>query len=218
MTTKTTFIVLDNEEHLDDFDERTLNFNHERDVEKVAGVIFRDTRKAISYLPVFFYDRDGYITGFNGWGWDGMTVIEVIAVPDDLDLSAALVTISESVSKPPHYRYSAVAGQEGGQGSLEVKFYTKQSNTQPVIVVKAVITQLGKKDVDPILELKMAVFQELKNGTLRDCDYLYYPVMHREALILANAIDQKFQDGDHNPTSLIMLVHHFLVSGIAGAA
>lgn len=89
MTAKKTFIVVDNDAHLDDFDETSLNFYHENDV-KVAGVIFRDTRKALGYLPVFFYDREGYITGFEGWGGhEG----EVAVVPDDFDLSVTLVTL-----------------------------------------------------------------------------------------------------------------------------
>lgn len=215
MPTKTTFIVLDNEAHLDDFDAHSLNFNHERDVDKIAGVILRDTRKALGYLPVFYYDREGYITGFEGWGGDE---IEVTVIPDDLDLSVALVTVSAALeSKPPHYRYTAVAGQEGGQGGLEVKIYTKQSNTQPVIVVKAVVTQLGKQNLDPILELKLAVFQELKNGNLCDCDDPHFSLMHKEALTLANAIEQRFKAGEHKTTSLIMAVHPTLVSGVAGA-
>jgi hypothetical protein len=90
MTTKKTFIVVDNDEHLDDFDERSLNFNHERDVNKVSGVILRDTRKALGYLPVFFYDREGYITGFEGWGGHER---EVAVVPDDLDLSETFVIL-----------------------------------------------------------------------------------------------------------------------------
>jgi hypothetical protein len=90
MTTKKTFIVVDNDEHLDDFDHHALNFNHERDVDKVAGVILRDTRKALGYLPVFYYDREGYITGFEGWGGDEG---EVAVVPDDVDLSETFVTL-----------------------------------------------------------------------------------------------------------------------------
>jgi len=218
MPTKTTFIVLDNEDHLDDFDSHSLDFNHESDLDKVAGVIFRDTRKSMSYLPVFYYDREGYITGFEGWGCGGHEVVEVIDVPSDLDLSTTLVTIEPPKSKLPYYRYSARASQEGGQGGLEVKIYTKQSNLQPVIVVKAIVTQLLKKDVSPILDLKLAVYQDFKDGRLNQPNDPYYSVMEKEAVSLVNAIDQKFQDGDHNPTSLIMLVHHFLVSGIAGAA
>lgn len=215
MPTKTTFIVVDNEAHLDDFDAHSLNFNHERDVDKIAGVILRDTRKALGYLPVFYYDREGYITGFEGWGGDE---IEVTVVPSELDLSTTLVDIEPPKSKLPYYRYSARASQEGGQGGLEVKIYTKQSNLQPVIVIKAIVTQLLKKDVSPILDLKLAVYQDFKDGRLSQPNDPYYSVMEKEAVSLAKAIDQKFQDGDHNPTSLIMLVHHFLVSGIAGAA
>lgn len=215
MPTKTTFIVVDNEAHLDDFDAHSLNFNHERDVDKIAGVILRDTRKALGYLPVFYYDREGYITGFEGWGGDE---IEVTVVPSELDLSTTLVTIEPPKSKLPYYRYSAIASEKGGQGGLEVKIYTKQSNLQPVIVIKAVVTQLLKKDVSPILDLKLAVYQDFKDGRLSQPNDPYYSVMEKEAVSLAKAIDQKFQDGDHNPTSLIMLVHHFLVSGIAGAA
>lgn len=215
MPTKTTFIVVDNEAHLDDFDAHSLNFNHERDVDKIAGVILRDTRKALGYLPVFYYDREGYITGFEGWGGDE---IEVTVVPSELDLSTTLVDIEPPKSKLPYYRYSARAGQEHGQGGLEVKIYTKQSNLQPVIVIKAIVTQLLKKDVSPILDLKLAVYQDFKDGRLSQPNDPYYSVMEKEAVSLAKAIDQKFQDGDHNPTSLIMLVHHFLVSGIAGAA
>lgn len=215
MPTKTTFIVVDNEAHLDDFDAHSLNFNHERDVDKIAGVILRDTRKALGYLPVFYYDREGYITGFEGWGGDE---IEVTVVPSELDLSTTLVDIEPPKSKLPYYRYSARASQEGGQGGLEVKIYTKQSNLQPVIVIKAIVTQLLKKDVSPILDLKLAVYQDFKDGRLSQPNDPYYLVMEKEAVSLAKAIDQKFQDGDHNPTSLIMLVHHFLVSGIAGAA
>lgn len=216
MPVKNTFIVVDNEDHLDEFDMQSLVFNHERDVDKIAGVILRDTREALGFLPVFYYDQDGYITGFAGWSGNET---KVAVVPDDLDLSVTLVTISAAPeSKPPHYRYTAVAGQEGGQGGLEVKIYTKQSNTQPVIVVKAVVTQLGKKDLDPILELKLAVFQELKNGKLCDCDDPHYSFMHKEALTLANAIEQRFNAGDHNPTSLIMAVHPSLFSGVAGTA
>ena len=215
MPTKTTFIVVDNEAHLDDFDAHSLNFNHERDVDKIAGVILRDTRKALGYLPVFYYDREGYITGFEGWGGDE---IEVTVVPSELDLSTTLVDIEPPKSKLPYYRYSARASQEGGQGGLEVKIYTKQFNLQPVIVIKAIVTQLLKKDVSPILDLKLAVYQDFKDGRLSQPNDPYYSVMEKEAVSLAKAIDQKFQDGDHNPTSLIMLVHHFLVSGIAGAA
>lgn len=215
MPTKTTFIVVDNEAHLDDFDAHSLNFNHERDVDKIAGVILRDTRKALGYLPVFYYDCEGYITGFEGWGGDE---IEVTVVPSELDLSTTLVDIEPPKSKLPYYRYSARASQEGGQGGLEVKIYTKQSNLQPVIVIKAIVTQLLKKDVSPILDLKLAVYQDFKDGRLSQPNDPYYSVMEKEAVSLAKAIDQKFQDGDHNPTSLIMLVHHFLVSGIAGAA
>lgn len=215
MPTKTTFIVVDNEAHLDDFDAHSLNFNHERDVDKIAGVILRDTRKALGYLPVFYYDREGYITGFEGWGGDE---IEVTVVPSELDLSTTLVDIEPPKSKLPYYRYSARASQEGGQGGLEVKIYTKQSNLQPVIVIKAIVTQLLKKDVSPILDLKLAVYQDFKDGRLSQPNDPYYSVMEKEAVSLAKAIDQKFQDGDHNPTSLIMLVHHFFVSGIAGAA
>lgn len=215
MPTKTTFIVVDNEAHLDDFDAHSLNFNHERDVDKIAGVILRDTRKALGYLPVFYYDREGYITGFEGWGGDE---IEVTVVPSELDLSTTLVDIEPPKSKLPYYRYSARASQEGGQGGLEVKIYTKQSNLQPVILIKAIVTQLLKKDVSPILDLKLAVYQDFKDGQLSQPNDPYYSVMEKEAVSLAKAIEQKFQDGDHNPTSLIMLVHHFLVSGIAGAA
>lgn len=216
MLPKNTFIVVDNDDHLDDFDAHSLNFNHERDVAKIAGVILRDTRKALGYLPVFYYDREGYITGFEGWGGDET---EVTVVPDDLDLSVTLVTISAAPeSKPPHYRYSAVSSQKGGQGGLEVKIYTKQSNTQPVIMVKAFVTQLNTQDLDPILELKMAVFQELKNGKLCDCDDPHYSFMHKEALTLAIEIEHRFKAGDYNPTSLIMAVHPTLVSGVAGAA
>lgn len=215
MDSKNKFIVVDNEEHLDDFDHHSLNFNHERDVDKVAGVIFRDTRKVLGYLPVFYYDREGYITGFEGWGGDEA---EVTILPDDFDLSETLVTLVpvSEVAKLPHYRYSAKAAQQGGQGGLEVKIYTKQSITQPVIVVKAVVTQLGLKDVDPVLELKMAVFKQLKNGVLRDSDDPYYSVMYKEALTLTQAIEQKFNAGEPNPTSLIMLVHPSLVNGVAG--
>lgn len=216
MPVKKTFIVVDNDEHLDDFDAHSLDFEHERDVGKVVGVIFRDTRKALGYLPVFYYDRDGYITGFEGWGGDET---EVAVVPDDLDLLVTLVTISVAPeSKLPHYRYSAVSSQKGGQGGLEVKIYTKQSNSQPVIMVKAFVTQLDTQDLDPILELKMAVFQELKNGKLCDCDDPHYSFMHKEALTLAIEIEQRFKAGDYNPTSLIMAVHPSLVSGVAGAA
>lgn len=116
----------------------------------------------------------------------------------------------------PNYRYSAKAGQEGGQGALEVKLYTNQSNTQPVIVVKAVVTQLGQKDISPILELKLAVFQSFKNGVLSDSDDHHYSVMYKEALTLTQAIEQKFNAGEPNPTSLIMLVHPSLVNGVAG--
>jgi hypothetical protein len=42
--------------------------------------------------------------------------------------------------------------------------------------------------------------------------------MHREALTLANAIEQRFKAGEHNTTSLIMAVHPSLVSGVAGTA
>lgn len=215
MPTKTTFIVLDNEAHLDDFDAHSLNFNHERDVDKIAGVILRDTRKALGYLPVFYYDREGYITGFEGWGGDE---IEVTVVPSDLDLSTTLVTIEPPKSKLPYYRYSARASQEGGQGGLEVKIYTKQSNLQPVIVVKAIVTQLLKKDLSPILDLKFAIYQNIQNGIFSTSSDPYYSVMEEEAVSLTKAIEQNFEDGDHNPTSLILLVHHFLVSGIAGAA
>ena len=217
MSSKNQFIVVDNEEHLDDFDDHSLNFNHERDVAKVAGVIFRDTRKVLGYLPVFYYDREGYITGFEGWGGNED---EVTILPDDFDLSETLVTLVpvSEVAKLPHYRYSAKAAQQGGQGGLEVKIYTKKSATQPVIVVKAVVTQLGLKDVDPILEIKMAVFQELKNGKLCDCDDHHYSFMHKEALTLAIDIEQRFKAGDYNPNSLIMAVHPSLVSGVAGAA
>ena len=214
MSSKNQFIVVDNEEHLDDFDDHSLNFNHERDVAKVAGVIFRDTRKVLGYLPVFYYDREGYITGFEGWGGNED---EVTILPDDFDLSETLVTLVpvSEVAKLPHYRYSAKAAQQGGQGGLEVKIYTKQSATQPVIVVKAVVTQLGLKDVDPILEIKMAVFQELKNGKLCDCDDLHYSFMHKEALTLAIEIEQRFKARDYNPNSLFMAVRPSLVSGVA---
>lgn len=62
----------------------------------------------------------------------------------------------------------------------------------------------------------MAVFKQLKNGVIRDSDDPYYSVMYKEALTLTQAIEQKFNAGEPNPTSLIMLVHPSLVNGVAG--
>jgi len=109
----------------------------------------------------------------------------------------------------PQYRYSAKAGQEHGQGGLVVKLYTNDLNTDPVISVRAFVTQLEQKDVTPVLELKFLI--------LRDSDYPSYPIMHKEAVILVESIEKEFQAGKHNPTSLIMLVHPALSNGIAGA-
>lgn len=107
------------------------------------------------------------------------------------------------------YRYRARAGQEHGQGGLVVKLYTDEPNTEPVITVKAFVTQLEQKDVIPILELTLSV--------LRVPDDSHYSVMHQEAVRLAESIEKEFKAGKHNPTSLILLVHLSLVNGIAGA-
>lgn len=107
------------------------------------------------------------------------------------------------------YRYSAKAGQEHGQGGLLVKLYTNDPNTDPVISVKAFVTQLDQKDVTPVLDLKCSI--------LSDSDDPSYPIMHKEAVILVESIQKEFQAGKHNPTSLIMLVHPALTNGIAGA-
>jgi hypothetical protein len=109
----------------------------------------------------------------------------------------------------PKYRYSAKAGQEHGQGGLLVKLYTNDPNTDPVISVKAFVTQLDQKDVTPVLDLKCSI--------LSDSDDPSYPIMHKEAVILVESIQKEFQAGKHNPTSLIMLVHPALTNGIAGA-
>lgn len=87
---KNTFIVLDDEASMDTFDVHTLGFVNRSDVEKVGGVIFRDTRQVLRQLPVFYYDGDSCISGFEGWGWD-------VGVPftlhDDVDLnSGPLIT------------------------------------------------------------------------------------------------------------------------------
>lgn len=47
-----------------------LGLYKESDVEAIKGVVFEDTRKCIGYLPIFYYDSDGYISGFEGWGGD----------------------------------------------------------------------------------------------------------------------------------------------------
>lgn len=47
-----------------------LGLDMERDVNKIKGVVFKDTRKCVGYLPIFYYDSDGYISGFEGWGGD----------------------------------------------------------------------------------------------------------------------------------------------------
>jgi hypothetical protein len=107
------------------------------------------------------------------------------------------------------YLYSAKAGQEHGQGGLVVKLYTNELDTDPVISVKAFVTQLEQKDVTPVLDLKFSI--------LKDSDDPSYPIMHKEALTLVESIDKAFQAGKHNPTSLIMLVHPALVNGVAGA-
>lgn len=90
MLKKKKFIVVDNDAHLDDFDPTPLNLNTERDVAQYVGVVFRDTRKAVGYVPVFMYDRDGCITGFEGWG--GVDE-ELAVVPTSFDLSVATVEL-----------------------------------------------------------------------------------------------------------------------------
>lgn len=109
----------------------------------------------------------------------------------------------------PQYRYSARAGQEHGQGGLEVKIYTNQPNTDPVIILKVFVTHLEQKDVTPVLDLKFSI--------LSDSDDPSYPIMHKEAVILVESIEKEFKGGKYNPTSLIMLVHPALSNGIAGA-
>lgn len=90
MTPKKKFIVVDNEAHLDDFDHHILKVNTERDAEQFSGVVYRDTRKAIGYVPIFFYDRYGCVTGFEGWGG---TEDEIAIVPASFDLSVAIVEL-----------------------------------------------------------------------------------------------------------------------------
>jgi len=117
----------------------------------------------------------------------------------------------------PKYRYSAVARQEGERGLLEVNLYTNQSRVQPVITIKAFVTQLNRKDVDPILDLKVGVFQTFKNGAFHDCDDDNYAVMHKEAMELVQVIEEKFLSGTIEPVSLMMFVHPTLVYGLSGA-
>lgn len=109
----------------------------------------------------------------------------------------------------PKYRYSARAGQEHGQGGLVVKLYTDEPNTEPVITVKAFVTQLEQKDVTPVLELKLSILSDSEDPS--------YSIMHKEAVTLVESIEKEFQAGKHNPTSLIMLVHPALVNGVVGA-
>lgn len=90
MTSKNTFIVVDDDAALDTFDVHSLGFINRSDVEKVAGVILRDTRMAHLTPPIFYYDDDGCINGFEGWGWDQG---EAFLVADTLKLSFDLVTI-----------------------------------------------------------------------------------------------------------------------------
>lgn len=90
MSQKNTFIVLDDEDALDTFDVHSLGFINRNDVDKVAGVILRDTRMAHFTPPVFYYDSYDCINGFEGWGWDTGTEF---LVADTLDLSVNLVTL-----------------------------------------------------------------------------------------------------------------------------
>lgn len=116
----------------------------------------------------------------------------------------------------PKYRYSAVARQQGASGMLDVNIYTNQSNLHPVITIKAFVTQLNQKDVAPILDLKVGVFQNFKNGALHDCDDANYSVMYKEAMELVKIIDEKFLDGNTEPVALIKFVHPTLVYGLSG--
>lgn len=117
----------------------------------------------------------------------------------------------------PKYRYSAVASQEGEHGLLNVNLYTNQSSIHPVITIKAFVSQLKREDVSPILDLKVGVFQNFKNGTFHDCDDSNYAVMHKEAMDLVKVIEDKFLEGTTEPVSLMMFVHPTLVYGLSGA-
>ncbi|MDI6977138.1 hypothetical protein [Serratia sp. Se-RSBMAAmG] len=57
-------------EHEYTMDACELGLYTESDVEAIKGVVFEDTRKCIGYLPIFYYDGDGNISGFEGWGGD----------------------------------------------------------------------------------------------------------------------------------------------------
>lgn len=57
-------------EHEYNMNASELGLYKESDVDAIKGVVFEDTRKCIGYLPIFYYDSDGYISGFEGWGGD----------------------------------------------------------------------------------------------------------------------------------------------------
>lgn len=89
---KMKFIVFENKEAWDEYnmDACSLDLYNESDVDKVKGIVFKDTRECVGYLPVFYFDNDGYICGFEGWGGDE----EVLGVvKDDVDLSNDIIEI-----------------------------------------------------------------------------------------------------------------------------
>lgn len=69
---KVKFIVMENKDDWDNYcmDACSLDLYNEADVDKVKGIVFKDTRECVGYLPVFYFDNDGYICGFEGWCGD----------------------------------------------------------------------------------------------------------------------------------------------------
>ena len=60
---KMKFIVMENRNDWDNYsmDACSLELYNEADVDKVKGIVFKDTRECVGYLPVFYFDDDGYI-------------------------------------------------------------------------------------------------------------------------------------------------------------
>lgn len=91
---KMKFIVMENRNDWDNYcmDACSLELYNEADVDKVKGIVFKDTRECVGYLPVFYFDDDGYICGFEGWGGDE----EVLGViKDNIDLSNDIIEIEK---------------------------------------------------------------------------------------------------------------------------
>lgn len=88
---KMSFIVVESKKEFNySMDACSLNLYDKADVDKINGIIFKDTKECVRCLPIFYFDDDGYICGFEGWGGDE----EVLGVvKDNVDLSNDIIEI-----------------------------------------------------------------------------------------------------------------------------